>query len=74
MSKTKLTPAEKETIISFSKGDPNAYVFTYERTWISALNRLGAKGTSNGYGGFSYVIPKSWIRRPLSPRKERKET
>ena len=67
----KLTPFEQETVISFTKGDGIAHVFTYERSWVTALNKLGAKGAPNGFGGFSYDVPKAWIRKPLSPRKER---
>ncbi len=68
----KLTPYEQETTIGFNKKEDVAYVFTHERSWKSALEKLGAKGHHNGFGGYEFVIPKSWIRRPLSPRKERK--
>ena len=69
----KLTPYEQETTISFNRGADDAYVFTYERTWISQLKRLGAAvDYENAHGGKGYVVPKRWVRKPLSPRNERR--
>lgn len=62
---------EQETVVSFNKVDRFAHVFTYEKKWQTTLERLGAQGEPNGYGGVLYIVPKTWIRRPLSPRKER---
>lgn len=68
-----LTPTEKESSIHFDKGSDTAFVFTYERTWQSHFKRLGVKPTGkNGYGGYEYEIPKSWIRKPLPSRSRKK--
>ena len=60
---------ERETIVNFMRSDDDAYVFTYERRWISHFERLGVKPVAkNAYGGYEYKIPKSWVRLPLPPR------
>jgi len=68
-----LAPHEKETIINFSTEGESAYVFTYQKRWQTHMRKLGAKtGLINGFGGVEYVVPKTWIRLPLPPRRGRK--
>jgi hypothetical protein len=72
MSK-KLDLQDRETVISFNEADDECAVFTYSRRLQSHLERLGVEPESqNGFGGASYIIPKSWLRDPR-PRKAERE-
>jgi len=65
----KLTRYEKETIILFNEGEPDASIYTHNRRWQRHLeNILELTPTeTNQYGGKTYIIPKSRI--PLPRRK-----
>ena len=64
---------EKETIIRFSAGEDDAYIFTYQRGWQNRLKKLGAKEImDNGFGAKEFVVDKVWVRMPLPPRKGKK--
>ena len=72
--KTVLPPHERETVINFSRSEEDAYVFTYERRWISHFEKLKVKPhLKNAYGGYEYKVPKSWVRIPLPPRNRAKK-
>ena len=66
-----LSRFEQETIINFNKGEDEASVFTYEGTWQRHLEKkMGLKPIyDNGKGGREYLLPKSRIKMPRSPRK-----
>ena len=65
-----LSRFEQETIINFNKGEDEASVFTYEGTWQRHLEKkMGLKPIyDNGKGGREYLLPKSRIKMPRSPR------
>ena len=59
MEDYKLTPAERETIISFNDAGKNASVFSSSESWIKKIKKLpGAKPVGDGYEA---EIPKGWI-------------
>jgi len=62
-----LTNYEQETIINFNKDEDVAYIFTYEKTWQNHIeNRFKIKpDVTNSFGGKSYKVPKSCIRKPM---------
>ena len=64
-----LSAYEQETIISFTKAEDIAHIFTYERKWQKHLERkLGLKPLmDNGFGGKEYEIEKKKIRPPRAP-------
>ncbi len=64
-----LSAYEQETIISFSKAEDIAHIFTYEKTWQKHLEgKLGLKPVmDNGFGGKEYEIEKKRIRPPRAP-------
>lgn len=70
-TKSKLTPYEQETIITFNKEEKIAYIFTYSKTWQTHLEkRLGLKPTmDNGFGGKEYQLPKNKIKPPRASMK-----
>jgi hypothetical protein len=72
--KKRLDPQDRETVISFNEADDEASIYTYNRHLQTHLRRMGIKPESgNGFGGVSYIIPKSWLRDPR-PRKAERET
>lgn len=64
-----LAPTEKETIITFNKGEKEASIFTYEKTWQKHLEtRFNISPISdNGYGGKEYLVDKHRIKMPRAP-------
>ena len=64
-----LSADEQETIISFTKAEDIAHIFTYEKPWQKHLERkLGLKPImDNGFGGREYEIAKKRIRPPRAP-------
>jgi len=62
----RLTPFEKETIIVFNKGEKEASIFTYEKTWQQHLEKCFKVSPEfvNKYGGKSYIIDKDRIMKP----------
>ena len=64
-----LSKQEQETIITFDKSEPVAYIFTYEKPWQRHLEKkLGPKPImDNGFGGKEYEIDKKRIRPPRAP-------
>lgn len=66
---TQLPLDERETIITFDEEGKDAVIFTYNQAWQKHMaNRFGLKGESNGFGGKTYIIPKSRIRLPQPPK------
>ena len=70
-----LSPFEKETIIVFNKGEKEASIFTYEKTWQKHLEtRFNIKPVLvNNYGGKSYIINKNRIMKPRAPLSKKKK-
>ena len=70
-----LSPFEKETIIVFNKGEKEASIFTYEKTWQKHLEtRFNIKPELvNSYGGKSYIINKDRITKPRAPLSKKKK-
>tara|TARA_Y100000310_G_scaffold8834_1_gene9365 strand:- start:208 stop:474 length:267 start_codon:yes stop_codon:yes gene_type:complete len=70
-----LSPFEKETIINFNKGEEEASIFTYEKTWQKHLEtRFNIKPVLvNNYGGKSYIINKNRIMKPRAPLSKKKK-
>ena len=70
-----LSPFEKETIILFNKGEKEASVFTYEKTWQRHLEtRFNIKPEFiNSCGGKSYIINKDRIKMPRAPILKKKK-
>ena len=70
-----LSPLEKETIIVFNKGEKEASIFTYEKTWQKHLEtRFNIKPELvNNYGGKSYIINKDRIMKPRAPFSKKKK-
>ena len=67
-----LFPVEQETIIVYNKADKEASLFTYQKSLIKRMVKMGAKVEwVNKHGGTSMLFPKSWVRNPLVPRNER---
>jgi hypothetical protein len=66
-----LSNQEQETIITFNKSEPVAYIFTYEKIWQKHLEKkLGLKPImENGFGGKEYEIEKKRIRPPRAPAR-----
>jgi len=71
----RLSPFEKETIINFNKGEEEASIFTYEKTWQKHLEtRFGIKPDfTNSAGGRSYTINKNRIMKPRAPLSKKKK-
>lgn len=69
----KLSKYEQETIIGYNREEKFATLFTYQKSLINHMKRQGAEIVfENKYGGISFKFPKSWVRKPLVPQKERK--
>lgn len=62
----RLKESEQETIIRFSRGEEEAAVFTYEKSWqVHFEKKLKLKPTmDNGAGGKEYKVRKEWIDKP----------
>lgn len=59
MEDYKLTPAERETVITFTDADKEASVFSTSETWMKKIKKLpGAKQVGDGYEA---IVPKGWI-------------
>lgn len=68
----KLTLYEQETIIGYNREEKLATLFTYQKSLITHMKKQGATIESiNIYGGFLFSFPKTWVRKPLTPQKER---
>jgi hypothetical protein len=68
----KLTKYEQETIIGYNREETHATLFTYQKSLINHMIKQGADiEYINIYGGHSFKFPKSWVRKPLVPQKER---
>ncbi|MBU1023788.1 molecular chaperone [bacterium] len=67
----KLTKYEKETIILFNEGEPDAEIFTYNKSWQKHLEKkLGLKPIEeNDTGGKTYTIDKKRIRPPRAKKQ-----
>lgn len=64
-----LTRAEQETIVVFNEEDPQASVYTYNRSLKKNLRELSEKFPQNvtleredEWGGETFLIPKKWIK------------
>ncbi len=70
MSIEKLENFEKETIILFNESREPAEVYTYNRKWITHIEKnLGIKPVDvNEYGGRTYKMAKSLLRLPRKPK------
>ena len=69
----KLSKYEQETIIGYNREETHATLFTYQKSLINHMNRQGAEiEFINVYGGVLFKFPKSWVRKPLVPQRERK--
>jgi len=67
-----LTMFEQETIINYNREEKFATLFTYQKSLIKHMKKQGATiDFINDDGGVSFSFPKSWVRKPLTPRKER---
>ncbi len=68
----RLTKYEQETVINYNKEEKFATLFTYQKSLINHMKKQGAEIIEeNKYGGVIFKFPKTWIRKPLVPRKER---
>lgn len=74
MADTRLSPIEKETIIIFNEGEPQAECFTYNRKLTSRLKKLCESHgdeiehiRDNGVGGLTFTFPKAWVR--VNPKR-----
>lgn len=79
---TPLTRAEQETIVIFNEEEPQASVYTYNRSLKKNLHQLSEKFPQNvtleredGRGGETFLIPKKWIkvRAPRIVSEEERE-
>lgn len=79
---TPLTRAEQETIVIFNEEEPQASVYTYNRSLKKNLRELSEKFPQNvtferedGRGGETFLIPKKWIkvRAPRIVSEEERE-
>lgn len=62
----KLTPVEKETIISFNSSTEPANIFSADPAWVQKIKKLpGARKCGDG---MEVDIPKSWIK--IIPKQE----
>jgi hypothetical protein len=64
-----LTRAEQETIVVFNEEEPQASVYTYNRSLKKNLRELSEKFPQNvtlerkdGWGGETFLIPKKWVK------------
>jgi len=71
----RLTPFERETIIVFNKGEKEASIFTYEKTWQRHLETRFKVIPEfvNSCGGKSYIINKDRIMKPRPLRSRKKK-
>ena len=68
----KLSKYEQETIIGYNREETHATLFTYQKSLINHMKKQGAEiEYVNAYGGHQFKFPKSWVRKPLIPQKER---
>ena len=68
----KLSKYEQETIIGYNREEKFATLFTYQKSLINHMIKQGAEIVlKNKYGGVSFRFPKSWVRKPLVPQRER---
>ena len=68
--KNGLSLFDKETIINFNKGDKEAYIYTYEKTWQTFFKRKGIKPfEEDGCGGKHYIVSKDSIQMPVLRKK-----
>ncbi len=68
----RLTKYEQETIVNYNKEEKFATLFTYQKSLINHMMKQGAEiMLENKYGGVIFKFPKTWVRKPLVPRKER---
>jgi len=66
---SQLSPAEKESIITWDEEGKDAIIFTYSRTWQKHMKeKFNLTGEPNGFGAKTYTIPKSRIRLPQPPK------
>ncbi len=79
---TPLTRAEQETIVIFNEEEPQASVYTYNRSLKKNLRELSEKFPQNvmleredGRGGETFLIPKKWVkvRAPRIVSEEERE-
>jgi hypothetical protein len=65
----KLTGLEKETIINYNEGETIANIYTYDKKIINKMLKEGIQPIeSDGFGGYTYEIPKKYIKIRI-PRK-----
>ncbi len=79
---TPLTRAEQEIIVLFNEEEPQASVYTYNRSLKKNLRELSEKFPQNvtleredGRGGETFLLPKKWIkvRAPRIVSEEERE-
>ncbi len=67
-----LSMFEQETTINYNREEKDATLFTYQKSLIKHMKKMGAKVEYvNTHGGTSFSFPKNWVRKPLVPRNER---
>ena len=62
----KLTPVEKETIISFNSSTEPANIFSVDPVWVQKIKKLPSARKCGD--GVEADIPKSWIK--IVPKQE----
>jgi len=66
----RLSRYEQETIINFNQAEDVAYIYTCSKAWMQHLEKkLSLKPKQINYYAREYECPKSWIKKPLKPRK-----
>ena len=76
MTKTNLTKAERETVITYNEADPRATVYTYSPRLTKRLRSIADEEPSactfiraDGFGGETFTIDKRLLPLPRKPRK-----
>jgi len=66
----KLSKQEQETIINFNQAEDIAYIYTCSKSWQNYFEKkLKIKPSEIHSYAREYECPKSWMRKPLKPRK-----
>lgn len=68
-----MTRFEQETIVNFNEKESMATIYTYNNAWIKKLRKLSSERSAEckfikeQCGGYSFTVPKSWIK--IRPRQ-----